>query len=60
MGFEPPIKRTAAFSDGHNRAERLRRFFAEEIWQVLPPAERGRSISKREREEILGYGEAGV
>jgi antitoxin VapB len=42
------------------RAERLRRFFAEEIWPLVPPAERGRPVSKREREEILGYGEEGI
>jgi antitoxin VapB len=42
------------------RAERLRRFFAEEIWAALPPEERGRPVSKREREAILGYGEEGV
>lgn len=46
--------------DPAGRAERLRSFFAEEIWQVLPAGERGRPISKREREEILGYGEGGV
>jgi|HubBroStandDraft_3_1064219.scaffolds.fasta_scaffold123658_2 antitoxin VapB len=37
------------------RAERLRRLLAEEIWPLLPPGERGRPMSKREREEILGY-----
>lgn len=42
------------------RADRLRRFFAEEIWAVLPREERGRPVSKREREEILGYGKEGV
>jgi antitoxin VapB len=42
------------------RAERLRRFFEEEIWAVLPPGERGRPMSKQELEEILGYGEDGV
>ena len=42
------------------RAERLQRFFAEEIWPVLPSEARGRPVSKREREEILGYGREGV
>lgn len=42
------------------RADRLRGFFAEEIWPALPPKERGRPLSKRERERILGYGEKGV
>jgi antitoxin VapB len=42
------------------RAKRLRRFLAEEIWAVLPPEERGRPVTKREREKILGYGRQGV
>jgi antitoxin VapB len=42
------------------RAERLRLFFAEEIWPVVPAGQRGRPVSKQEREEILGYGEEGV
>jgi antitoxin VapB len=42
------------------RAERLRRFFAEEIWPLVPAEARGRAVSKQEREEILGYGEEGV
>jgi antitoxin VapB len=41
------------------RAERLRRFLEEEIWAVLPHEERGRPMSKQEREAILGYGEEG-
>lgn len=42
------------------RAEHLRRFLAEEIWAVLPPEKRGRPVTKREREKILGYGRQGV
>jgi len=42
------------------RAERLGRFLEEEIWAVVPPEKLGRPVSKREREEILGYGEEGV
>jgi antitoxin VapB len=42
------------------RAERLHLFFAEEIWPVVPAGQRGRPVSKRELEEILGYGKAGV
>jgi antitoxin VapB len=43
---------------GHG--DRLRRFLADEIWAVLPAQARGRAMSKREREEILGYGKEGV
>lgn len=42
------------------RAERLRRFFQEEIWPVVPAAQRARPVTRREREQILGYGEEGV
>jgi antitoxin VapB len=41
--------------DATGRAQRLQRLLAEEIWPVLPPGERGRQMSKQEREEILGY-----
>ena len=42
------------------RAEHLHRFLAEEIWPLLPRGQRGKAMSKREREAILGYGEEGV
>jgi antitoxin VapB len=47
-------------ADPAARVERLRSFFAEEIWPSLPPGTRGRPISRREREEILGYGPEGA
>jgi antitoxin VapB len=53
-------QRLARESGPPARAEHLRRFFAEEIWRVLPRGQRGRPMSKREREGILGYGEEGV
>lgn len=42
------------------RAERIRRVLEEYIWPQIPEELRGRGISKREREEILGYGPDGV
>ncbi len=42
------------------RAERLHRFFADEIWPVVPADQRGRPVTKQEREDILGYGKEGV
>lgn len=36
------------------------RFLEEEIWPQVSPENRGRPISKAEREEILGYGPGGV
>ena len=41
-------------------AETFRRFLEEEFWPLLPASERGRRLSKREREKILGYGSEGV
>ena len=53
-------RRLAGESGQGARAARLRRFFDEEIWRLLPRGQRGRAVSKSEREAILGYGEGGV
>ncbi len=37
----------------------LRRFLETEIWPLIPEEERGKPITKAEREEILGYGPEG-
>lgn len=42
------------------RRARLRRFLMNEAWPQLPADALGRTITKAEREEILGYGAAGV
>jgi antitoxin VapB len=42
------------------RAERIDRFLGDEAWPQIPDAVLGRSISKAEREAILGYGSEGV
>jgi len=41
------------------RRERFQRFLEEEIWPHIPPEVRGKTISKAEREEILGIGPEG-
>lgn len=43
-----------------NPADRLRRLLEREIWPALPPALRGKRITKAEEEAILGYGPDGV
>ena len=43
-----------------DRVARLRRFLEEEVWPNIPPEVRGKSITKEEEEEILGYGPDGV
>ncbi len=42
------------------RDDRLDGFLEREIWSRVPAKQRGKTISKREREGILGYGEQGV
>ena len=43
-----------------DRGQALRRFLAEEVWPQVPARLRGRRLSRREREAILGYGSEGV
>jgi antitoxin VapB len=40
--------------------DRLQALFRDRIWPQIPPSVRGRRISRKEREKILGYGPAGV
>ena len=42
------------------RKERVRRFLEREVWSLIPSDQLGRAPDKKEREEILGYGEDGV
>jgi antitoxin VapB len=41
-------------------AEETRHFMETEIWPLIPDKVRGKTITKAEREEILGYGPDGV
>lgn len=43
-----------------DRVARLRRVLEEEVWPNIPPEVRGKSITKEEEEEILGYGPDGA
>lgn len=43
-----------------DRVQALRKFLEEEVWPYLPRHVRGKRMSKREREAILGYGPDGV
>ena len=53
-------ERLSLHSKSENRVARWRKFLEEEVWPAVPPGERGRVLSKREEEEILGYGPDGV
>jgi antitoxin VapB len=41
------------------KAEQLVKFFETAIWPRIPKNVRGKRITKREREELLGYGPRG-
>jgi prevent-host-death family protein len=43
-----------------DRRTRLTRFLEEEVWPSLPPDQAGRSLTREEEDEILGYGETGA
>jgi prevent-host-death family protein len=42
------------------RAARLTRFLEQEVWPLVPDAERGRTLTREEEDAILGYGPRGV
>jgi antitoxin VapB len=43
-----------------SRQEALMRFLEQEIWPAVPKRIRGRRLSRREEERILGYGPSGA
>jgi len=45
---------------GHERGTELLRFLEEEVWPKAPPDQLGRTLSRDEEDEILGYGPDGV
>ena len=51
-----------AFRVGHGDRDRScsRLRLERDVWPQVPAAERGRRITKREEEAILGFGKAGV
>ncbi|MBV9847764.1 MAG: type II toxin-antitoxin system VapB family antitoxin [Kutzneria sp.] len=52
--------RLVAHESVDQRKARFRRFLEDEIWAFIPPDELGKSLSKAEQEEILGFGPDGV
>jgi antitoxin VapB len=44
----------------HDRSGRLQRLLESEIWPLVPPEQRGRRLSRKEEEAILGFGRDGV
>lgn len=43
-----------------SRKSRLEALLRDQIWPQIPPAMRGKSLTRAERERILGYGPEGV
>ena len=43
-----------------DRGQALRRFLEDEVWPQVPSRLRGRRLTRREREAILGYRSEGV
>ena len=43
-----------------SRPARIRRLLEDEIWPAIPGEEVGKSLSRAEEEEILGYGDTGA
>ncbi len=52
-------RRASLGAQADERHATLVRFMEEEIWPQVPPGQRGRSVSKAEREAILGFGADG-
>jgi antitoxin VapB len=53
-------ERLALSGAGTEKSERIRRFLEEEVWPTIPKRFRGKRVTKKERERILGYGPHGV
>ena len=53
-------KRRLTGSSVAERRRRLLRLLEERVWPKLPRRARGRRLSRREEDEILGYGREGV
>lgn len=43
-----------------DRARRLRGFLEREVWPKIPRGERGRRLTRKQEDAILGYGSEGV
>ena len=43
-----------------DRGARLRRLLEQEVWPLVPEAQRGRPLTRAEEDAILGYGPAGT
>ena len=44
----------------HERRTRVLRLLEKRVWPTIPTDQRGRRLTRREEDEILGYGRGGV
>ncbi|HEY4640219.1 MAG TPA: type II toxin-antitoxin system VapB family antitoxin [Thermoanaerobaculia bacterium] len=58
--LEERRERIVAEPSNKQRLEHLMDFLRREVWPTIPPENRGRPLTKKERERILGYGKHGV
>lgn len=49
-----------ALRSGAGRATRIREFLKSEIWPLVPRAQRGRRLTRKQEDAILGFGPDGV
>lgn len=45
---------------GGNRAARLKEFLEREVWPGIPRKELGRTMTRKQKEALLGYGKSGA
>ncbi|HYU43091.1 MAG TPA: type II toxin-antitoxin system VapB family antitoxin [Vicinamibacteria bacterium] len=53
-------ERLSLHVDRRHRKDALLRFLEQEIWPAVPKRIRGRRLSRKEEDEILGYGPSGA
>jgi antitoxin VapB len=56
------LERRARLRVGSGRPDvrkNLRQYLEQNVWPLVPPAERGRVLTRKEEDEILGYGPEG-
>jgi antitoxin VapB len=49
-----------ALRSGVGRTTRIREFFKSEVWPLVPREQRGRRLTKKQEEAILGFGPDGI
>lgn len=53
-------KQRLAYRSTGDRATTTRRFLERDVWPLVPDDQRGKRLTSKEEDDILGYGEHGV